>query len=211
MTLRTRISTLSILTLLLAGCASDPAADPSADAAALLPEAERLSIEVADRFQTQLMAKLNAAITDKGAEHAVEVCAIEAPAIARQLSEESGAMVRRTALRARNPDARPDATEEKIMTGWLDAPLDDEGRPQRWTAQEDGDFRFMRAIPAMPMCLTCHGDDIAPAVQQAIQAHYPEDQATGFAEGDLRGAFSIRWTETALKAALPPDTEADAP
>lgn len=27
----------------------------------------------------------------------------------------------------------------------------------------------------------------------AIAAHYPSDQATGFAAGDLRGAFVIEW------------------
>jgi len=52
------------------------------------------------------------------------------------------------------------------------------------------------------MCLACHGDNIAPEVTAAIRAHYPEDQATGFATGQLRGAFSIRWDDAALSRAI---------
>ena len=42
------------------------------------------------------------------------------------------------------------------------------------------------------VCLRCHGKSIAPEVSSAIRAAYPNDQATGFDEGDLRGVF---WVE----------------
>jgi len=40
----------------------------------------------------------------------------------------------------------------------------------------------------------CHGpeDTIPQDVKDAIGEHYPEDQATGFRKGDLRGWF---WVE----------------
>jgi hypothetical protein len=43
------------------------------------------------------------------------------------------------------------------------------------------------------MCLQCHGEALAPEVTQALAARYPDDRATGFREGQLRGALSIRW------------------
>ena len=51
----------------------------------------------------------------------------------------------------------------------------------------------MRAIPLSPSCLTCHGseNDIPPVVKDHIQKLYPEDRATGYALGDVRGAFSV--------------------
>ena len=91
--------------------------------------------------------------------------------------------MRRTALKTRNPAAKADAAEQRVMASWAAAPIDDEGRPKRWTAREGGEYRYMRAIPTMPMCLACHGENIAPEVTAAIRAHYPEDQATGFAPG----------------------------
>jgi hypothetical protein len=42
------------------------------------------------------------------------------------------------------------------------------------------------------LCLVCHGETLAPEIAAQIAAQYPEDQATGFADGDLRGVF---WVE----------------
>lgn len=43
-----------------------------------------------------------------------------------------------------------------------------------------------------PMCLTCHGADLAPDVQAAIAERYPDDRATGYRTGELRGVI---WAE----------------
>jgi len=53
-------------------------------------------------------------------------------------------------------------------------------------------FRYIKAIPMAQLCLQCHGTDIFLETQVNIQELYPEDQATGFAVGDIRGAFSVR-------------------
>ena len=41
------------------------------------------------------------------------------------------------------------------------------------------------------LCLQCHGEAIAPPVAEKISALYPDDKATGFREGDIRGAFVV--------------------
>ena len=40
--------------------------------------------------------------------------------------------------------------------------------------------------------MMCHGDNIAPEIAARIAEHYPQDRATGFSEGDLRGLI---WAE----------------
>ena len=45
-----------------------------------------------------------------------------------------------------------------------------------------------------PPCLQCHGtpnQDIAPETLAAIQKLYPDDKATGFKLGDLRGLWRV--------------------
>jgi cytochrome c553 len=45
-------------------------------------------------------------------------------------------------------------------------------------------------------CLKCHGTpgvDQDASSQAKIQRLYPQDEATGYAEGDFRGLWSIRW------------------
>jgi len=59
----------------------------------------------------------------------------------------------------------------------------------------DGAPMYMRAIRInMPLCLQCHGmeEDLAPDVVEQLTKLYPDDTATGFSQGDLRGAFVVR-------------------
>ncbi|MEX2498681.1 MAG: DUF3365 domain-containing protein [Wenzhouxiangellaceae bacterium] len=44
---------------------------------------------------------------------------------------------------------------------------------------------------ARSQCVICHGESIAPELAETIKQLYPQDQATGFAPGELRGAFSV--------------------
>ena len=61
-----------------------------------------------------------------------------------------------------------------------------------------GAVRYMKAIPTGPVCLTCHGEEIAPEVEESLRTAYPHDRALGYGLGDIRGAFSITWPAPAL-------------
>ncbi len=50
----------------------------------------------------------------------------------------------------------------------------------------------MKAIPLQEGCLGCHGSEIKPAIAAALNEKYPNDQATGYSVGDIRGAFTLR-------------------
>lgn len=196
------MNTWRVLVLLpvLGSVAAMPAPDP-ADAAATA-----LSRALANQFQQELVGALQGAISTQGTAGAVGACTTIAPEVASRISAQSGATVRRTALRNRNPLAVPDRHERTVMTRLASAPTDVQGRPVEdagWTGTGvDRRFRYLRAIPTAPMCLSCHGSNIAPDVAAAIAAAYPDDTATGFAPGAMRGAFSISWTPKTLAAAL---------
>ena len=53
-------------------------------------------------------------------------------------------------------------------------------------------LRVMQPIRAGGLCLACHGprETIEAETLARIDALYPQDAATGYAAGDLRGAFS---------------------
>ena len=53
------------------------------------------------------------------------------------------------------------------------------------------EFRFMKAQGTETLCLTCHGSELSKDTKAALKQHYPEDQATGYSLGDIRGAFSL--------------------
>jgi hypothetical protein len=163
------------------------------------------SRQLALQLGSQLKGELSKAIAEGGPLAAINVCYLRAPEIAAQLSEASGARVARTALRVRNPSNAPDDLERSVLeqfrvdlgTGPLDRPLEAAFEIRRGDAVER---RYMRAIPTDALCLTCHGKDLSPELAAAIARDYPGDQATGFEQGQLRGAFSVTWPA----APLPP-------
>ena len=52
-------------------------------------------------------------------------------------------------------------------------------------------FRYMKPIPTAKVCLGCHGDSLSAELAAKLDELYPDDQARGFKEGDIRGAFTI--------------------
>lgn len=149
---------------------------------------------IAGDFQQQLGGQLKSAMAEGGPVAAIEVCADVAPEIAANASRESRAVVGRTALRVRNPDNAPDADAEQVLHAFAERVAAGESMPVEYLGTApDGGTRYMQAIVLKPLCATCHGASLAPAVAEAIAARYPEDQATGFAVGELRGAFLIDW------------------
>jgi hypothetical protein len=61
-------------------------------------------------------------------------------------------------------------------------------------------FGYAEPIFLKPLCLTCHGESLAPDVAARINELYPEDRALGFETGDFRGVF---WIEYPAKDFLP--------
>jgi len=124
--------------------------------------------------------------------HAITVCAESAPAISEALSKESGWDITRVSLKARNHTAVPDAFERRVLKDFERRRQAGETPPQlRHSEVVDGQFRYMQAQLTEGICLACHGTQIEPAVKDMIRAKYPEDRATGYLLGSVRGAISL--------------------
>lgn len=147
-------------------------------------------------FMAELKGELEAAIRTQGPVEAVSVCQRVAPALAARLSQESGGKVARTSLKLRNPANAPDAWERQVLERFEQMrqqgsdPMALE-HSEVVSIDEQKVQRYMKAIPTGSICLLCHGQDIDPDVQEALKRLYPQDQATGFSPGDIRGAFTV--------------------
>lgn len=177
--------------LLLAAVPASRATEPAPD---WIAEGRSL----ADQLGRELKAELGQAMAEGGPVAAIGVCSERAPAIAARLSAESGARVGRKALRLRNAANAPDELERvlleqfatELQSGKFEGPLEAAFEINRGGKIER---RYMRAIPTDAMCVTCHGPSLPADLAAAIAARYPQDQATGFEPGQLRGAFSVVW------------------
>jgi hypothetical protein len=172
---------------LAAAVAAQPPADPNA------AEAKRIVKEFASRLQSELQKAIRAG----GPVKAIEVCQRKVPAIARDLSDKTGWDVGRTSLKVRNPklDA-PDTWEEQVLRKFearKAAGEDVQAMAYAEIVNKGGrkHYRFMKAIPTGPLCLACHGTSVTPEVAASLHNLYPNDLATGYEFGDIRGAFTL--------------------
>lgn len=186
------VCALVVAAPLAALAALSPGPAPAQDARPERAEARAIVQE----FAAALKAALTAAIEEAGPEHAIGVCSDKAPGIAAALAQRTGWRVGRTALRVRNPANAPTAAERAVLEDFLARAA--AGEPlaamEHEAVRAEGGaraYRYMKAIPVQDLCTTCHGTDIDPGLAAAIRARYPDDRATGFAPGDLRGAFTL--------------------
>jgi len=146
-----------------------------------------------------LKKELKASIQTGGPVAAIGVCNTQAMPITEQVATKRDLRISRVSLKNRNP--------VNAANDWQTAVLEDFERQKSagkditkiaWTETVDVDggqeFRFMKAMPTGAVCLMCHGTQIAPEVTEVIAELYPEDKATGYSEGDIRGAFVVTRT-----------------
>lgn len=186
---RRYLSSLLLVTLAF-GCYGSQQADVNTDTE--VAAAKAAIRDLAGALQTELKN----AMQTGGPVAAVGVCNTQAMPITARVAVDQGMELGRVSLKNRNP--------VNAANDWQTAVLEDFERQKSagkdvttlaWseTAKvEDGrEFRFMKAIPTGAVCLLCHGVTLAPGVGDILADLYPEDRATGFSEGDIRGAFVV--------------------
>lgn len=147
-------------------------------------------------FSAALKTELISALRDGGPTNAIGVCSVEAPAVAQRVSLEQGVKLSRVSLRNRNPANAANRWQKPVLESFEARRAAGEDLADlTWTSRVPVpggmEYRYMQAIPTGDVCLQCHGENIDPAVAAKIAEIYPLDRATGFREGDIRGAFVV--------------------
>jgi hypothetical protein len=96
-----------------------------------------------------------------------------------------GSSIRRTAIKYRNPNNKPDATDLVVMNDMIA-----EGNLSKPLVVDMGkSFRVYKALPIKPPCLKCHGnlESMPKEMKTLINKKYPHDLATGFKLNEFRG------------------------
>lgn len=178
-------SLVSIVGLL---CSAVSMGEPAATEAAWV----KTSRSAAADFSASLRAKLQAGL-QQGPVVAIEVCHREAPAIAAEVGAKYGLRLRRTSVRVRNTDNAPNASDQLILERLAARLGAGESAAQVEFIDDRGDAGTTLAKPLVTdaLCLVCHGKSISPEVSAAIRVRYPQDEATGFSLGELRGALLV--------------------
>jgi hypothetical protein len=196
------LTVIVVCCLAVVGCSrsvEEPAVEqPEAQPAAWVPVApeamsetqkaqQELVLAATNALAAEMMGELMAAMDSGGPEGAIAVCQTTAPTVAAHISEQYGLKIGRTSHRLRNPANAPPE--------WAVAHVSDLVADPTFLKGPNGEMGALLPIRLKAECQMCHGpaEMIDDEVQSAISETYPEDRATGFGEGDLRGWF---WVET---------------
>jgi hypothetical protein len=165
-------------------CSSDQAADVNAAKAAI------------KQIAGALQSELKTAMQSGGPTAAISICNTRAIPITDKVSRQQGLNISRVSLRNRNPANAPNDWQMAVLETFQQQKSDGKDvTTLAWSETVDvgngKEFRFMKAIPTGEVCLACHGATLAPEVSSVLANLYPEDRATGFDVGDIRGAFVV--------------------
>ena len=155
----------------------------------------------------KLSGALGEAIGKSGPAGALSVCSEKAPQIAKEIAAANGVTLRRATHKPRNPKNAADEIEKAALAAFMAALAKKEAPTPQVITNADGSQTFFAPIVlGNPLCLQCHGTpekDIVPETLAVIQKLYPEDQATGFELGDLRGLWRVTFPVKS-NSTLPP-------
>jgi hypothetical protein len=148
-----------------------------------------------------LSGKLKQALKEGGVEDAAEYCNLVAIPLTDSLAQLHNATIKRTSLKLRNPDNKPtDAELEMLNTYQARFAANTELKPEVHMLDEET-VQFYAPIKTQQLCLTCHGiigEELTQENYQTLKSLYPEDEATGYAENELRGMWSISFEKSQL-------------
>ena len=150
---------------------------------------------------TQLKKELSASMQSGGPVAAIQTCKLKAPEITNQLSNTDSIKIKRTSLKLRNPNNAPDAWEQDTLKSFQQqlssgTPIQELTHSETFAGNNGITLRMMRAIPIQAACLACHGDKqiMSAELVNELKENYPDDLATNYTSGELRGAFSLTQT-----------------
>ena len=162
------------------------------DKEAAVVEAKKITQTFAGNLKNELQIAMKAG----GPINGLDVCSTKAIPITDSSSKESEATVSRVSLKNRNPLNIPNDWQKAVLEDFDARAAKGEDVSKMGfseVVEKDGhkQLRFMKALPTGDVCLKCHGSNIGADVQAKITELYPEDKATGYEKGQVRGAIVI--------------------
>ncbi len=158
---------------------------------------------IAKTLLKTLKQELLSAIEVSGPVGAVEVCNVKALPLTETVARQAGmpVSVKRTSLKVRNPQNRPDSLELNVLRIFEQAK--EAGSPlppnviQKIVQGDTVKFRYYKPLEIAPLCVNCHGEPeyLSRELKARLKTLYPEDRAVGYKVGDFRGVIRVEMVQ----------------
>ncbi len=179
--------------VIVTSCVSDKPMLSEQEQLVYIKRGDSLSKLTFDTLRNTLLRK----ILSDGVPGAVRFCQVSAADLTSTYTHEELA-ISRLSMRYRNISNKPDSLSQGILEK-MQSEKDKGAVPASLVLKDDkGVVHFYKPILMQAMCLNCHGSvpgQIQPDVLSVIDSLYPGDLARQYKEGELRGAWHIRFSE----------------
>lgn len=147
---------------------------------------------VAGALMKTLGAQLKAALEQGGPVAAIEVCQqVAMPLTDSAAGGRTDVAIGRITDRPRNPKNAASVSDRAVLAELKSALSEGSTEPViRWESERAS---YYKPLVIQEVCLNCHGDPetFPPPLVKALATHYPDDAATGYELGELRGAIRV--------------------
>ena len=154
--------------------------------------------KVSQELLKQLGPKLKHEIQTNGIVAAADFCNTNALTLTEEvnLHQLQGISVKRTSLKERNTANTALEDERKVLAS-MQKMLDNKKLPAYILKKENKTYKYYKPLVIKnETCLACHGNiSQNPELSTFMKEHYPEDKATGYKMGELRGAVVVEIKE----------------
>ncbi len=172
---------IPFVALLITGCTTSKNAEPRIS--------KESAISYAMETRDLLMGTLMKKVQENGTENALEFCNLNALQLTKSVAEKYKTGIKRTTDHTRNPKNAATA-DQKIFIQKYRELLAKGVEPK----PEVSGKQLYIPIVTSQLCIQCHGNpktDIKPQTLAKIKQLYPQDQATGYSEKQIRGLFVV--------------------
>ncbi|MFD0760618.1 DUF3365 domain-containing protein [Lutibacter aestuarii] len=150
--------------------------------------------EIAQASFKELSGKLMEQMQLGGIEKAIPFCNIEALPLTKEMSEKYNVEIKRTSNKLRNSRNRATDRELEVIQIFEKLMTENERLSPIVELNNNSQKHFYAPIIIKANCLVCHGkvkETVTIKTDSIIKSLYPNDEAIGYNEGDLRGIWSI--------------------
>jgi len=162
----------------------------SEDKKEYIAKGKEIALGTSERLGSQLTKSMN----EGGVVKALPFCNTMAMPLTDEMSLKYNATIKRTSHKLRNEKNEPTQEETRVLNQYKTLIEANKQLDPIVELDKAGNPHFYAPIVLQNNCLSCHGEigkNVALETDSIIKSYYPNDVATGFKEGDLRGIWSI--------------------
>lgn len=159
------------------------------------PSYAQIGLDIAFKTKAQLGKNLMGTMKEKGAVEALQFCNIKAIPLTDSMATVHQAIIKRVSDKTRNPNNKANEVELKNIEHFKSA-LANKEEIKPIVEKINDSVNFYYPIVTNAMCLQCHGNpekDLNPELLTSLSNLYPNDEALGYTENQVRGIWSIQF------------------